>query len=360
MSSTALTASSPSQDVVIPTDPSLLTRAQKAAIIIAALGPDAAAPVIGKVGDLNLRSFAAALLKLKKIPRPILEAAIEDFLSEVDHGSEEFRGGLDEVRTFLSTVMKSDAVDRMIEDVEGPSGRNIWEKLANVPDEDLAAFLQKEHPQTVAFILTKLLPEKAAAILDKFDEERVLNIIMRMSRLPSIDNQVLRTITESLMKDFLVTVRKNRVMRRPSQTIGAIMNFVSSAHREIALAHLEETRPDLALEVRKTMFTFEDIAERVPAMAIPIIMRNVENDTMLRALKYSQENAPAVAEFFFANMSKRLSDQMREDIDRLPLLKLSEAEAASSNVVKVITDLADADEFTLKEIDEEEDTEKYL
>jgi len=355
-----LAVASPSETALVPQNAAELTRPQKAAIVIAALGPSVAGPLMERVGDVSLRSFASSLLKLKKIPRSVLEEAIKEFLSEVGHGSEEFRGGLDEVRAFLSHALKPDAVDRMIEDVEGPSGRNIWEKLANVPDEDLGAFLNKEHPQTVAFILTKLLPEKAAAILDQFDEERVRNVISRMSRLPSIDNQVLRTVTESLMRDFLVTVRKNRVMRRPSQTIGSIMNFVTAANREVALKFLEETRPDLALEVRKTMFTFDDIADRVPPMAVATVMRNVDNATFLRALKYAIESAPAVSEFFFANMSKRLAEQMREDIDKMPPLKFSEAEAASSNVVKVISDLADAGEFQLKELDDDDSDEKYL
>lgn len=340
--------------------PGELTRPQKAAVIIAALGADAAQPLIEKVGDNNLRAFSAALLKLKKIPRELLEEAIADFLAEVDHGSEEFRGGLEQVRIFLSTVLKSDAVDRMIEDVEGPSGRNIWEKLGNVPEDDLATFLAKEHPQTVAFILTKLTPEKAAIIVDQFDDEFVRKIISRMSRLPSIDNQVLKTVSESLMRDFLTTVRRNRVMRRPSQTIGAIMNYVSASNRDKALQFLEENRPELAVEVRRSMFTFGDIAERVPPMAVPSVMRTVENAVLLRALKYAQQSSPVVAEYFFSNMSTRLADQMREDIDKLPPLKLSEAEAASATVLKTITDLVDAGEFQLKEQHDEDEGDSYL
>ncbi|MEL6365278.1 MAG: FliG C-terminal domain-containing protein [Pseudomonadota bacterium] len=337
-----------------------LTKPQKAAVIIAALGSDAAQPVIERIGDNNLRAFSGVLLKLKKIPRPALEQAIADFLAEVDHGSEEFHGGLEEVRNFLSLVLKPDAVDRMIEDVEGPSGRNIWEKLGNVGEEDLSAFLAKEHPQTVAFILTKLTPEKAAAILDQFDQELVRKIVSRLSQLPSIDNNVLRTVSESLMRDFLTTVRRNRVMRRPSQTIGSIMNFVSASHREMALEFLEENRPELAHEVRRTMFTFNDIADRVPPMAVAAIMRSVESATFLRAIKYAMQSMSHVSDFFFANMSTRLADQMREDIDKLPPLKMSEAEAASATVLKAINDLVDSGDFKLKEMDEGEDTENYL
>lgn len=330
-----------------------LSLADKAAIIIAALGPESAPHVLQGMGETTIRRFAQAMSGLWRISPELLEQTIEDFTQELGSRNQ-IRGGASEARRILRELLDDDSVSRIMDDVDLAGGRTLWEKLSNSSDQALAGFLRHEHPQTAAVVLSKMRSDKAARILERLDPEFAQIIVLRLARVPRLDSEVMALITNVIQKEFLSVMQREQATRRPADVIGSMMNNVSSAARARLLEQLEHEKPKLARQVQKVMFTFADITERVAQKDAGILLKGVDEHTMLVALKMAEHNAPRVLEFFLGNISRRLAQRLEAEIKSLPEPTPRDGEAAQAEVVNVCRELAKSGELTLTESDDEE------
>lgn len=325
-----------------------LRPAEKAAIILAALGPAAAAPVLQDLGEANIRRFARIIANMGLIPGAVLDQVVREFLVEMG-GEDDINGGLATARKMLAGALDRDAYARVMEDVQGNVRLSIWDKIGNAPVGGLANFLAAEHPQVGAVVLGRLRPDRAARVLERLPSDLAQVIVLRMSRVPRLEQGVLEQVKSVIEEEFLSVIQREQASKKPAELLAALMNHVSNAAREQFLAQLEADEPVFAAEVQRVMFTFADILARVSPRDITRITREVEDATLMAALKTGLENHPKVVEFILGNLSRRLAERMAEDLTNMLPVPLKEGEAAQAALVKAIQTLAQKGEIKLNQ-----------
>ncbi len=327
-----------------------LTAAEKAAVILVALGPEVAGGMLRDMGDAGIRKFARAVSGMSQIPHERVAEVVNEFL--IAMGDElTVRGGAEAARKFLGQVMDSDALTRIMEDLDGRGGKSLWTKLSEAADAPFANWLQTEHPQVVAVILTKLRPVQAARLLERLDRAFAREVVLRMGRVPRIDPSAMEKVGEVIERDFLSAMERTQGARKPTEIIAGLLNHVSGSAREVFLQHLDEAEPKLAQEVQRVMFTFGDIADRVSARDIAKVVKAVDEPVLLAALKTAREARDPAAEFILGNISSRLAERLIEDMEMMADIRQKEGEAAQGEVVQTIQALAKAGDIKLIELE---------
>jgi flagellar motor switch protein FliG len=330
--------------------PEELTWPERATIVLIALGPETASAFLKNLGEDNIRRFARAVSRMREIPHQTVEAVLTDFMEAL--GDEmSVRGGMDEAKRFLGQVMDGDSINRIMEDLDGRGGRSIWLKLSDASDISLANWLQMEHPQFASVVLTKLRSEQAARVLERFDNAFSQDVVMRMSRVPTLDPHAMELIREAIERDFVSVMERSQGTRKPADLIAALMNHLSSDIRDSLLQHMGEQSPRLAQDVQRVMFTFSDIASRVGARDIAKVVKSLEEMVLLTAMKSAQERNDPAVDFILGNIAKRLAERFAEDLEAMPEVRRKDGEAAQAEVVAAIQVLVKAGEIKMIEID---------
>ena len=328
-----------------------LNSVEKAAVIMIALGPEAASALLKEMGEQRIRRFAQVVNRMDRISAETVEEVIEEFLGILEDKLS-ITGGPDEVRKFLGEVLDNDSVTRIMEDLGG-TGVSVWTRLAQVDEERLAAWLKLEHPQVAALTLTKLNSVKAARILERFEPDMAQIVVLRMSRIPVIDSNTLGALTEVIERDFLPTVQREKGSRKPADLIAGLMNHVSGSVRDDLLGRMKEEAPALTEEVQRVMFTFNDIIDRVSPRDVGAVCKGVDEAILMTALKMGQMNNSPSVEFILTNISKRLAERITEDLQAMPEPNKRDGEAAQAELIGAIKTLVDAGTIRLIETDVE-------
>ncbi|MEM9196907.1 MAG: FliG C-terminal domain-containing protein [Pseudomonadota bacterium] len=323
-----------------------LTNAHKAAIIIAALGPDQSAAILQALGESNVRRFARIVTTMGVVPSNMLEQIITQFLNEMG-GAQDINGGLVATRRFLEGALDREAYERIMEELQGMTATTIWDRLGKVTVGPLANFIAGEHPQAGAVILSRLRADRAARILERLPANVAQTIVLRMKHVPRIDSGVLETLRQVIEEEFLSVMSREQGSKKPAVLLAGLMNHVSGAAREQFLADLESDEPEFAAEVQRVMFTFADIAARLNPRDVASVTRGVDEDVLMTALKTGMETDPPVVEFVLGNLAKRLSERMSEDLEAMQAPPLKEGETAQAEIIKVIQEMARKGEIKL-------------
>lgn len=336
-----------------------LSNAQRAALVIAALGPEAAGPIIERIDDKHLRAFARAYAHFQRVPRSTLTAVVEDFVQRLSSDeSDDLRGGFEETRELLSQFISSDNITRLMEDINVPGGESIWDKLARTPDQVIADYLAKQNLQLVALVLMKVNTEQASRIIDLFDTDLASKVVLRLAKPISVSPEAMQIVSDALSRDFLSGSRDKTKGRNPGEMIGSMMNNVATKKRETLLEFIESNMPGIMTDVKKSMLTFQDIATRVPPNAIPVVVRQVDEAIFLQAAKFGKQNAPSCVDFIFANISQRMAQQYEEQMEKMKKVSVKESETAQATFMAAVRKLAAAGEFELIEESTGEDEEE--
>jgi flagellar motor switch protein FliG len=237
-----------------------------------------------------------------------------------------------------------------MEDIRGPAGRTMWDKLANVNEAVLAAFLKNEYPQTVAVVISKVKPDHAARVLSQLPESFAMEVIARMLRMESVQKDVLDDIERTLRNEFMSNLaRTNR--RDPHEAMAEIFNNLDRASESKFMTALEERNRDSAEKIKSLMFTFEDLG-KLEGSAIQAILRVADKGKLPVALKGASE---AIKQLFLSNMSERAGKLLKEDIAALGPTRLRDVEEAQGALVNLAKDLAAKGEIVIaKENGEDE------
>lgn len=349
---TEMTAHQAIPEQPIVQNKALLTAPQKAAVIIGALGAEAAGPILEQMDESSLRNFANAMSKLKKIEPELVQSTIFEFLQELEAMENTVNGGLGQARSLLEQYVNEATLSRIMDDVDMPSVHNVWRKLGKVDDQALAEFLAREHPQTAAVVLSKLSAEHAARILSRVDPDRARDIVFGITKTASLDPSVIEAIGDSVSKDFLANQRAVGSRVKPADRIGSIMNYTAGDVRQHVLSFLTETQPEFAEEVKRKMFTFEDIHERLEKRDVAAVVRGADGDDLLKALAGAADNAPQSAEYILSSISSRVAEQIRADLAEVGKVKIREAEEAQNAILKIIREMEASGELKLISEDE--------
>jgi flagellar motor switch protein FliG len=312
------------------------TPIEKAAMILTAIGPELASGFLRELAEPDMQRFARALGGLGKISQEVLDAVIVEFLELLTTGPE-ISGGSKAARKLLAAVVDDeDEVQRLIDGRQRSEVRSVWERLNDTQAVTLASFLQAEHPQTAAVVLSELRAEVAAGVLERLERSFAQTIVLRLSRVPTLDPPIAASIQGAIERDFLSVLQRNLSKRRPADLIAGLMNNISTEVREGFLSYLEAQEPSLAQDVQRTMFTFDDIAVRLHGRDVAGVLRDVAEEVLLKALKLGEAQGSATVGFVLENLPRRLSERYVEELAGLADISRKEGESAQIEVTKAI------------------------
>jgi flagellar motor switch protein FliG len=325
-----------------------LSGPQKAAALVLALHEDQAAALLGRLHEDEVRDLSAAMASLGTLPAASVEELCREFTEALGRAGN-LAGGVESTERLLKRALPRDRVDQIMEEIRGPAGRTMWEKLGNVHEAVLANYLKNEYPQTVAVVLSKVKPDHAARVLALLPEGFAMEVVMRMLRMEAVQKEALDGVERTLRADFMSNL--GRTQRRDAhEAMAEIFNNLDRHAETRLLAALEERNRDDAERVRGLMFTFEDL-HRVDGPGIQALLRAVEKDRLALALKGASEG---LRELFFKNLTERAAKLLRDDIASLGPVRLRDVDEAQAAMVVLAKDMAAQGQLTLKDAREEE------
>ncbi|MDD7313530.1 MAG: flagellar motor switch protein FliG [bacterium] len=324
-------------------DYNLLSGQQKAAILMLSLDEDRSAALFSLMDDEEIKELSVIMASLGKINSNIVEQLIAEFNEKInDTGS--LVGTYESTERLLAKALDKDRVSVIMEEIRGPAGRTMWDKLGNVNEHVLANYLKNEYPQTIAVILSKIKAEHAAKVIALFPENFAMEIVMRMLRMDSVQKEVLDSLEKTLRKEFMSNLSKS-TRRDAHELIADIFNSLDRNTEGRFMDALEERNRESAERVKSLMFTFEDLV-RIDSQGIQILLRNIDKDKLAIALKGASET---VKELFFNNMSTRAGKIIKEDMDAMGPVRMRDVEEAQQYVVSSAKDLANSGEIIISE-----------
>ena len=320
-----------------------LTGPEKAAIMMLALGEEHATKLFTHMDDEEIRELSQTMANLGTVSSTIIERLFVEFAEQIS-STGSLVGTYESTERLLMKVLDNDKVNQIMEDIRGPAGRTMWDKLANVNETVLANYLKNEYPQTVAVVLSKIKGEHAARVLAQLPESFAMEVVMRMLRMESVQKEVLDDVERTLRTEFMSNLA--RTSRRDAHEMMAeIFNNLDRNTESRFLAALEERNRDSAERIKALMFTFEDLSKLDPS-GVQTLLRVVDKPKLGLALKGSSET---LRDLFFTNMSERAAKIMREDMAAMGPVRLRDVDEAQMYMVQVAKDLAARGEIVMAE-----------
>ena len=326
-----------------------LTGPQKAAIFILSLGREHSAKLFERMDDEEIKELSQHMAGLGSISSNVVERLFVEFADQLSSAGS-LVGTYDSTERLLANALPQERVAGIMEEIRGPAGRTMWDKLGNMNEAVLANYLKNEYPQTVAVVLSKVRPDHAARVLSMLPENFSMEVIMRMLRMESVQKDILDHVERTLRAEFMTNLA--RTARRDSHEMMAeIFNNLDRNTENRFMTALEERNRESAERIKQLMFTFDDLT-RVDAAGIQILLRQVEKDTLGIALKGA---ADEVKQLFFANMSERAGKMLKEDMEAMGAVRLKDVDEAQATIVQTAKALADAGEIVIAGSGEEDE-----
>lgn len=327
-----------------------LTGPEKAAVFLLSLSEAHTAQLFEMMDDEEILELSQIMSSLGKIGPSIVEHLFVDF-SEQMSSTNTLVGSQDSTERMLSkSGLSQEKIDNIMEEIRGPAGRTMWEKLGNVNEEILASFLQKEYPQTVAVVLSKINSDHAARVLAILPDGFALEVINRMLKMETVQKDILEEVEKTLRKEFMTNL--SRTQRRDSHELMAeIFNNMERAVESRFMEDLEKGAPEAAERIRSLMFTFDDLST-LDAASIQTVIRAIDKEKLPLALKGASDS---LQELFFSNMSERAAKIMKEDMAAMGPVRLKDVEESQQYIVTVTKDLEGRGEVVISTGAQEEE-----
>ncbi|PZW43027.1 flagellar motor switch protein FliG [Humitalea rosea] len=320
-----------------------MTGPQKAAALLLAIDEAHAVTLLGRLHEDEVRDLSIAMSGLGTITADTVEQLCEEFACSLGSAGS-LTGSFETTERMLMKSLPKERVAQIMEEIRGPAGRTMWEKLGNVSEAVLANYLKNEYPQTVAVVLSKVKPDHAARVLSLLPESFAMEVVMRMLRMENVQKEALEGVERTLKMEFMSNLaRTNR--RDAHEVMAEIFNNLDRASESRILGALEERNRDAAERIRGLMFTFDDL-QRLDAAGIQILMRGVEKDRLTIALKGASQD---LRDLFLRNMSERAGKMLRDDIAGLGPVRLKDVDEAQVSIVASAKDLAAQGQIRLAE-----------
>jgi flagellar motor switch protein FliG len=323
------------------TDFRTLSGPQKAAIMMLALGEEHTSKLWPLLHDDEIKEISQTMASLGTIESDSVERLFIEF-ANMFSVTGTLTGTFESTERLLLNALPKDRVTLIMEEIRGPAGRTMWDKLGNVNEVVLANYLKNEYPQTVAVVLSKIKAEHASRVLGALPEEFAVEVVLRMLRMESVQKEVLDKVEQTLRTEFMTNLA--RTSRRDSHEMMAeIFNHLDRSTESRFVAALEERNREAAEKIKALMFTFEDLSKLDPS-GVQTLLRAVEKDRLALALKGASDG---LRDLFFTNMSERAAKILREDMESMGPVRLRDVDEAQMQMVNTAKDLAARNEIVL-------------
>jgi flagellar motor switch protein FliG len=324
-----------------------LSGPQKAAIFMLLISSEQSETLFERMDDEEIRKLSQAMSGLGAMLSNIVERLFVEFADQLSSAGG-LVGSLSSTERLLNAALDEERVSSTMEEMRGPAGRTIWDKLGNVNESVLANYLRNEYPQTVAVVLSKIKTDHASRVLSVLPENFSLEVIMRMLRMEPVQKDILDHVERTLRTEFMTSLA-SAARQDNHEHMADIFNNLDRNTESRFITALEERNRESAERIRALMFTFDDLV-RLDAAGIQVLLRQVEKDQLAIGLKGAAED---VKDLFFSNMSERAGKMMREDMEDMGAVRLKDVDEAQSAIVGVAKNLADAGEIIFSTGDEE-------
>ncbi len=326
-----------------------LTGPQKAAILMLSLGEEQSSRIFAMMDDEEIKEISQTMANLGTVNAGVVERLFVEFADQIS-STGSLVGSFESTERLLLKTLSKDRVEMIMEEIRGPAGRTMWDKLGNVNETVLANYLKNEYPQTVAVVLAKIKADHAARVLSMLPENFAMEVIMRMLRMEAVQKEVLDGVEKTLRTEFMSNLA--RTARRDAHELMAdIFNNLDRNAENRFMSALEERNRESAERIKQLMFTFEDLI-RIDMAGIQTLLRSVEKDKLGMALKGASDT---IKELFFKNMSERAGKMMREDMDAMGPVRLRDVDQAQSTIVVLAKELAASGQIVISEGREEDE-----
>ena len=321
---------------------------QKAAAFFLAIGEENTAKVLSRLDVEEVRELSVAMAKLGAVDSSQIEKIFIEFTEKLV-GADGLRGTLDVTERLLSKILTKEQVDAIMEDIRGPAGRTMWEKLSNVNEEVLAGYLKNEYPQTVAVVLSKVKADHAAKVLALLPELEAVDVMQRMLAMEVVQKDVLEDVEQTLRAEFLTSLARTH-RTDPHEQLAHIFNSLDRSAEQRLMGHLEDRNRDSAERIKSLMFTFDDLTG-LDNGGMQTLLRNVDKGDLALALKGGSEE---LRDLVINNMAERAAKMFKEDMANMGPVRLKDVDVAQSSIVAKAKELADAGEIAIASGDDEE------
>ncbi len=321
---------------------------KRAAILMLALGEKYGGKVWSLLDDDEVRELSIHMSTLGTVEAEVVEDLLLEFVSRMS-ASGALMGTFDATERLLQQYLPPERVNGIMDEIRGPAGRNMWEKLANVQEEVLANYLKNEYPQTIAVVLSKLKPEHAARVLAILPEDLSLDVVNRMLKMEAVQKEVLERVEATLRTEFMSSLSQTR-RRDAHEVMAEIFNNFDRQTETRFMTSLEEANREAAERIKGLMFTFDDLVRLDPGSA-QTLMRQVDKDKLAVALKGASET---IRQFFLGNMSTRAAKMLVDDMQAMGPVRLRDVDEAQTLLVNLAKDLAAKGEIILSKSRDEE------
>jgi flagellar motor switch protein FliG len=311
-----------------------LTGPERAAVLMLALGEQYGGKIWSMLDDDELRELSIVMSTIGTVDAVSVEALLLEFVSRMS-ASGALMGNYDATERLLQQFLPPERVGGIMDEIRGPAGRNMWEKLSNVQEEVLANYLKNEYPQTIAVVLSKLKPEHAARVLAILPEDLALDVVNRMLKMEAVQKEVIERVEQTLRTEFMSNLSQTR-RRDAHEVMAEIFNNFDRQTETRFITALEEDNRDAAERIKALMFTFDDLV-KLDTGSAQTLMRHIDKEKLAVALKGATE---AVRQFFLGNMSTRAAKMLVDDMQAMGPVRLRDVDEAQAVLVNLAKDLA--------------------
>lgn len=320
-----------------------LTGVNKAAVLLMCLGEEASAKIFSELNNDEIRQVTRAIATIDHIPEEIKERVIANFHEAQEEYAGLFIKGDEFAKKAISSLESEERVDILLEQFISGTETHSLETIALMQPRMVAGLLEKEHPQTVALVLSTQHVEHAGEILSNLPEEMRADVVYRIAKIEKVSPEVIARIEDALHREIGLVAGKEQKQVGGLDKVVDLLNHLSNNIDVDILDNIEEDDPDMVEEIRKLMFTFENLVA-LDGRSLQMILREVNNDSLTLALKTASDE---IKEKIFANMSARAADMIRDDLDAMGPVRLSEVEAMQQAIVKIAMKLEEEGKLVL-------------
>jgi flagellar motor switch protein FliG len=311
-----------------------LTGMERAAVLMLALGREHGAPVWEMLDDDEIREMSAAMSNLGSIEMETVENLLVDFVSQMS-ATGALMGNVESTERLLTQFLPKDRVGAIMEEIRGPAGRNMWEKLSNVQEAVLANYLKNEYPQTVAVVLSKIRAEHAGRVLAILPEDFALDVVRRMLAMEAVQKDILERVEQTLRSELMSNLSQSSG-RDAHEQMAEIFNSFDRQTETRFLTKLEEQAKESADRIKQLMFTFDDLA-KLDSAGAQTLLRDAPRDRLAVALKGASQS---MRDFLMGNMSGRAAKMLADDMEAMGPVRLKDVDDAQASLVNIAKDLA--------------------
>lgn len=309
-----------------------MTGSDKAAILLLYLGPDATSKVFEHMDDDEIKKISKSMSKLGHVPRESILSVVEEFTTMTNPETGIFSQGDEFVRKLLEQTLGPVKADMLLKELQTSSFGDMVDILASMDAKTVANFLSQEHPQTIAVILAKLRAKQTSEILSLLPQELQAEVVLRIADVDQVSPEIIADIDEVIKRELTAMGGIQRYKVGGIEKVVDMFNHLDRSKEKQILDKLDVLSPPLAEVIRKHLFTFDDIF-KLDDRSIQGIMREISNDALTLAMKTAPEE---IKEKIFRNISSRAAEMIKEDLEVMGPVRLSDVEKAQSEIIKIV------------------------